>query len=189
MITSFRSPASATTKRDETRSYARPAGPKTTPVARNASSMRRGPQPPGRQLPSPPARRTLLAPAPGPKPSVAKAWPARRSRERRFQLGPLTQLPHGSEIVIRCGITDEALLGEAAEHHKRVVGTSAEALRASEQVHQLGVPRWSGLHRAPREVVEDLVIGACVRLERQPLAFMPFVTGRRGNWSGLRRRQ
>jgi len=97
-------------------------------------------------------------------------------------------LAHGTEVVVGCGITDEALLGEAPEHHQRVVGTSADALRPRQQIHQLGVPRWPGLHRAPREIVEDLVIGACVRLERQPLAFVPLATGGRRNWSGLGRR-
>jgi hypothetical protein len=51
--------------------------------------------------------------------------------------------------------------------------STAETLRASEQIHEVGILRRPGLHRAPGEIVEALELLAVARFERQLPALMP----------------
>jgi hypothetical protein len=79
------------------------------------------------------------------------------------------------------GIGDHTQFCQAPEHHERVVRTSAQALSASQLVHQVWVSRRASLHGAPRKVVENLVVTARGSLEGLLSAISPI-----GAANGLR---
>ena len=75
--------------------------------------------------------------------------------------------------VIAADVDANAHFREPLDHHQRIVWTSAQRLRAREQQHGLRVLRGSGLHGAPREIVEQLVIMTRRGFERLRPALVP----------------
>ena len=115
---------------------------------------------------APPALRRRLRPWPRRgRRSRARAWCragepccGRRAgaAHQRLELGPAGQVANAAEVVARLRVGRHAHLREAPQHHQRIARAAAQALRARQQIHQLGIVRPALLRRPPRQIVERL---------------------------------
>ena len=68
-------------------------------------------------------------------------------------------LSHAPELVAVFNVRHgDARLRQSAQHHKRIVDTTAEALRACEQRHGRGIVLRSQLEHSPRRGMRGFVI-------------------------------
>ena len=106
----------------------------------------------------------------------------RFSAERRFELRPAGQCSYASEVVARCRVSDDTHRRQSPQHHERIARSAAETLRSRKHRHQRRIVFRTRLQRAPREVMECVVVLACGGVERQLPTSLPFaalLTGRR----------
>jgi hypothetical protein len=64
-------------------------------------------------------------------------------------------------------------LRQPIEHHEGVVRPPAERLRAREDDHQRRILGWTGLQRAPGEIVKRFVLSPVGGRQRHRAAFVP----------------
>jgi hypothetical protein len=77
------------------------------------------------------------------------------------------------KLIVRRQVGGNPHFCQSTEHDQRIMRTSAEALRASQQEHQVRVAGRAGLDGLPREIVEAFVVAAGIGIERELAALAP----------------